>query len=99
MNINGLLGRTFTWGKNSCWRLERRQNGRLVVVAASVLADGAEVEITYWMDDEEECWSTSLYSASPDDDYEPLAGQIPPEEHARLLKFRDMAEKILRRAG
>jgi len=28
-----------------------------------------------------------------------LAGQIPPEEHARLLKFRDMAEKILRRAG
>jgi hypothetical protein len=98
MNIKGLLGRTFAWGKDGCWWLERKK-GNLSVVTANALVGGAEVRITYWLDDEEECWATSLYAASAGDEYEKLVGQISPEEHSRLLGFMKVAEKILRQLG
>jgi hypothetical protein len=45
--------------------------------------------------DQEECW----YAASPEDEYERLDGQISQEVHEKLLRFRNVAEKILRQFG
>ena len=97
--LKSILGKTFQYGKDSCWWLERKR-GRLFFVAAQALDQEAEVKFSFWLDDEEEMWSESHYSKSSSDDWEKITNHIKPETHAELLdKFRDVADKVLRKLG